>query len=191
MNPAEIKDYVTVAGVLSGGLWASWKWGYGEYLRRKTSIRCIAGDISATVLPHNRSTVIVCIEAKWVNTSSYREDIDRSRTKIEIYKIDQSYPEGPILRSNERLKIISRILPYKNLERFWLGPKADYVYRAHWVLSRNERYLVRWKLYSTRNEDHDELTVRTRELMVDTGESPDGYGGQMKVSAEQPVQADG
>ncbi len=136
-----VKDIVTSLGVVVGGGWALWKWGFSEHLRRKREIPALDGEISTTSVATPSENELVTLNVAWTNHGPYPVRIDPTETRIDIYELDEGANCGPIVFPEERKpEYTSR--PYMGFIAVVVSPKTTKKIQEHFVLNGNKRYLI-------------------------------------------------
>lgn len=166
---AATKEITTALSIIAAGFAAAWKWIYLEVQKRhiESEMPSIHGDLEATVTPHGDQSVIVTIGAGASNRSSLPVPIDKDRTRIEVIRIRDEHEFGPVRLDPESAIPISRVYPFEKLGSFRLGTKESYTKNVHFVLKKNQRFLVRWKLYRVPRKGAAHF-VNIREMIVNT-----------------------
>ncbi len=165
---AIVKDIVTSAAVMLGGVWAAWKWGYGETLRRRREMPSPDGTLTATSVPIDDTTTAVTLNAIWRNRGPLPIELCAAHSVVEAFKLSNSLPKGNlILLAGKEIESIAVVKPMWNV--YVLEPNTDSVITEHFVLDRNYVYGFKWTIcvgqlrrYRTRSTSH---FICTRELL--------------------------
>ena len=141
-----VKDWVTAAGIVIGGTWALWKWGFSEFLRRLREIPSLDGRMTAVPVPLSPKEVLVTFEALWRNRGQLPVPLDPARTGFKVYELDRAFAIGPLVPQLGATPANHTALPFVGLSGFLLEPATESVLQAHFVLRRGVPYLVRSEL---------------------------------------------
>ncbi len=136
-----VKDIVTTIGVIVGGGWVLWKWGFSEVLRRKRDIPALDGKLSATSVPLESDKELVTVDVTWTNRGPYPVRIDIQETSVYIYELDEKMGYGPIAIP-ENAEPAYATLPFENYVAVIVSPKTTKHIQNHFVLDRTKKYLI-------------------------------------------------
>ncbi len=171
MNEVElstvIRNYVMIAGIVLGGLWAFWKWSFSEWLRQRKDMPAVDGELSTESEVLNGEKVILSLGAIWRNRGDHPVHIDHEATRVDVYKINKDIVEGPFEPKDNLGEPLFRTRPYHDMKGFILEPKTESLLKTHYVLQAGEVYFFRWKLYRSRKQHGDVLYAWTKELIYE------------------------
>jgi len=83
-----------IVALWAGGLFAAWKWGFGEFLRKKREVPALEGPMTVEVLnlPDNKGLFV--LHSVWRNVGSYPVYIDFKETCVTVAKANQTEVNG-------------------------------------------------------------------------------------------------
>jgi hypothetical protein len=161
-----VKDLVTVAGVIIGGTWAAWKWGYGETLRKRREMPSPDGALSATAVQLGNGTTAVTLHALWRNRGSLSIELCSKHSVVEAFKLNEASPTGPLeLKEGPNVTSVATTKP--SWAEYIMEPNTDSVMQEHFVLNNNFVYAFRWNICLGSSLPNYEKShpVCTRELL--------------------------
>ena len=139
------KDVVTTAGILIGGTWAFWKWGYGETLRRRREMASPDGSLEATAVRLDGERIAVTVSAIWRNRGLVPISLCSEHSRVEAFRIAAAPLEGPL-----RLTRGPNVTPMPSADFPWseyiMEPNTDSVMHQHFVLDPNCAYGFIWTI---------------------------------------------
>jgi hypothetical protein len=140
-----VKDLVTAAGLILGGIWAGWKWGYGETLRKRREMPSPDGVLSATAVQLRNGTTAVTLNALWRNRGALPIELCSTHSGVEAFKLNEAAPIGTL-----RLEKGSNVTPFEVSKPSWtnyiMEPNTDSVMREHFVLNNGVVYAFKWTI---------------------------------------------
>ncbi|TAJ52580.1 MAG: hypothetical protein EPN60_02650 [Nevskiaceae bacterium] len=141
-----IRNYATAIGIVVGGGWAFWKWGYSEWAGAKKNRASLDGQLSCSSVPLPGSAALVTVQAHWCNRGSFPVPIDPKETKVLVFKLPTQLQEGPFEPSSGFGPPLFDQRPFSSYDEFELEPKTESSLRAHFVLESDCTYFFRWEL---------------------------------------------
>lgn len=162
-----VRNYVIAGATIFAGSWTFWKWGFIEWLRRRREGPAIDGVVEhkEVELPNNEN-LLITIEATWRNCSVYPVYIDTRKTRIDLFQLPSKIEVGPIVTNKDLGEPRHRLKPYEDMNSFILEPNTNSVLQHHFILKRNNTYLLRWKLYRNPKQHDETLFAWTKELVI-------------------------
>jgi hypothetical protein len=83
-----IKDWLTSAAIVSGGLWALWRFSHSEWLRRRGEVPSLEGSsVGPEVLAIDDDRVIVSLRWSWRNTGTVPVYIDSESSFVVVHRL--------------------------------------------------------------------------------------------------------
>ena len=169
------KDLVTAAGLLIGGSWAAWKWGYGETLRKRREMASPDGTLTATAVQLENGTTAITLHALWRNRGPLPIELCPEHSAVEAFKIDRAVPLGGLaLQPGPYVVLVAVSRPRWNM--YIMEPTTDSVMHEHFVLDDDFVYGFRWTIClapgSISGKHGDSHLVCTRELIWRNASAP-------------------
>lgn len=106
----QFKDWATGAGIIVGGIWAVWRFGHTDWLRRRAEMPSLEGNSSMPdMCLVSDDRVAVSLRFSWRNAGTRPVYIDDENASVEIYRVRGEIGSFVDPRQNpeslERLKI--------------------------------------------------------------------------------------
>jgi hypothetical protein len=142
------KDLLTSVGILVGGWWALWRFGYSDWLRRRAEISSLEGNsIDPEIYKFTESSVVVYLRWTWRNVGTRPVYIDDDRTIITIYEIAGEINTFVDPRQyKDRLTPIGEHYPLKGFGFYMLEPAATSGLVAVPILALSKPFIARAKI---------------------------------------------
>ena len=129
------------------GLWAVWKWGFSEWLRRHRDKPSLEGAIEVEPLRRKNGKVLVDVRAKWINRGTFPVYIDIKKTKVNVYLAEKPLIGDAFYPPKDIGKYLFHVRPFKGRESwFMLEPGTASHISAWCVIDTNKYYWFRWRL---------------------------------------------
>lgn len=141
-----IRNYATVAGIVAGGGWAFWKWGYSDWAGAKKNRASLDGHLTCSSVPLEGQLALVTVQAHWCNRGSFPVPIDPKATKVLVFKLLPNLQKGPFESSSDFGLPLFDQRPFASYDDFELEAKTESSLRAHFVLETGCTYFFRWEL---------------------------------------------
>lgn len=142
-----ILSLTTSLSTIIGGIWAFHKWEQTKKIEAiETSVAldgCLNIEKNSNSLDENYE--VVSILANWNNRSPRIVHINKDKTRIEIYELDENSDKTII--SDITAKLIDIFYICIEKREFVFQPKTNSILSHHFNLEKNKTYLIRWKLY--------------------------------------------
>jgi hypothetical protein len=163
-----ITDWVPPIGIVAAGLFAFWRWGLSEWLRRQREIPSIdKGGMIAKGFPIDESKVWVQLDITWRNPGIVPFEVDTDLTKVDVFEIPDNLPVGPLkIRKGEITDLYEPRYSHKlfsGSRSLKFEPGTESVIQCHFILPTQQIILFRWKLFR-KNPENRKLS-RTRFLL--------------------------
>lgn len=85
---AELKNWLTSAAIVCGGLWALWRFRHSEWLRRRSEIPCLEGITAPPEIHYvSDSTAVASLRWTWRNAGIRPVHVDCDATFVQVYKL--------------------------------------------------------------------------------------------------------
>ena len=123
-------------------MWAFWKWGYGEKLRKRREMCSPDGTLTATAVPLDASRMIVTLTALWRNRGDLPIEPCPEHSMVQMFTIDRSVPLGS-LRLKEPMvsEFATATAPWRS---YVMEPNTDSTMHEHFVVESGSDYGFRW-----------------------------------------------
>jgi hypothetical protein len=163
-----LKDLVTVAGILLGGTWAAWKWGYGETLRRRREMASPDGTLTATAVRLDHNRLAITLSALWRNRGPVPVSLCATHSIVEAFRIKPTVSLGPLsLQPQSDVVVFAVAKP--TWTEYIMEPNTESVMHQHFVVDEHGAYGFRWTIClspgSLPGKHRDAHLVCTRELI--------------------------
>ena len=139
------KDVVTTAGIVIGGTWAVWKWGYVETIRRRREMASPDGTLEASAVRLDQDRIIVTLVAVWRNRGPVPISLCPEHSRVESFLIDSASPLGAM-----SLNPAQHISPMSVADPPWreyvMEPNTDSVMHQHFVVTDDTAYGFKWTI---------------------------------------------
>lgn len=159
------KNCATTFGIVLGGGWAFWKWGYAEWQESKKNRASLDGQLDAKAEALANGRLIVTVLAQWNNRGQFPVKINPQRSQVLVYRLPDVLPLGAFEPATDFGDPLFIQYPFKELDGFELEPKTESFLRAHFVLEPTSKYFFRWELYKEDSPGADHEFVWTKELV--------------------------
>lgn len=170
------RNLVTAVGIVLGGFWAFWKWSLSEFIRRRTEIPSMDGDISYRAIPHKPGELILSVSCKWRNASNLPIEVNTQATSFWVFEVPEGSKHGPIGPRMGNLNQVYERLPWEHWPSAVLEPGTNSELQAHFLVKAGNTYIVSCRLEAiTKPEKPKQVWVRelvcttTDEAYVDVG----------------------
>lgn len=134
------RDITTILAIVVGGIWAWYKWGYSENIRRKKELSAIDGTLNYEVTELNEKQVIISFEALWRNKGVLAVELEDDKSFLIGRKLDaDNINEGELLTSKKhdiKAPLFSG--------GYILEPKTDSIMQKQIIVSKNDIYFFEW-----------------------------------------------
>lgn len=140
-----VKNLATTVAIVLAGLWAIWRWGFSELLRRQKEMLSIDMRIHPAVNRLGYGRAVVTIDALCRNRGSILAKIDTQSTTVAVYALEPGQDIGELsIQALGKPKYIRR--PLERHLRSQIEPNTEILYSAHFVLDSGTTYAIRWQL---------------------------------------------
>ena len=147
-----ITDWIPPIGIAGAGIFALWRWGFNEWLRRQREIPSIdTGSMAAKGFPINQSKVFVQLDTTWGNPGRVPFMVDTELTKVDVFEVFDSLPIGPLKTRKGDSTDLSEPKhshnPFSGSPSLKFAPGTESVIQCHFILPAEQIVLFRWKLF--------------------------------------------
>jgi hypothetical protein len=147
----ELKNWLTIAAIVVAGIWALWRFGHAEWLRRRSEIPCLEGNTARPeILEISEVSAIVSLRWTWRNAGNRPVYIDTAASRVEVYELPANM-EGIIdPRQNEaalRPHSVARHTPLGGMREYMFEPGTNSSLLTPVILPSKKTYLARIVLY--------------------------------------------
>jgi hypothetical protein len=140
-----IESAVTSAAIVVGGLWAGWKWGYGETLRKRRELPDLDGTLTATSVPLPGGKAYLTLQAVWRNPGPGPIMVRPDHSFVEQYELGTDPPLGSFrVAGHPGLTKISTA-PWR-YRGYAMGPLTESVLTEHFVVPAGSVYAFTWQI---------------------------------------------
>ena len=84
---AALDHIVTSVAIIAGGVWAGWKWGYSEKVRKGREHPDLDGTLTASSVPLRAGKAYLTLQAEWRNPGPLPIRMCPDHTFIEQYDL--------------------------------------------------------------------------------------------------------
>jgi hypothetical protein len=167
-----IESAVTSAAIIIGGLWAGWKWGYGEALRKRRELPDLDGILTATWVPLPGGKAYLTLRAAWRNPGPGPIRVCPEHSFVEQYELETDPPLGSFrVAGYPGLKKVATVpWPHRG---YVMGPQTESVLTEHFVVAEGSVYAFTWQICQGRLSRRDQHHARCdRELIWSSSQLP-------------------
>ncbi|WP_159522997.1 hypothetical protein [Sunxiuqinia indica] len=145
-----ITDFITVFALITGGIWALWKWGYLEKIRKKKEMPAIDGILNFKLIEINELQVVVSFEAIWSNKGSFAIYLNSNDSHLNGKKIKKKSVSNGALET-ENIDIQEKLFSGKYI----LEPQTNSIMQKQIILHKKDTYLFEWIIGLDEKHAHD------------------------------------
>jgi hypothetical protein len=142
VNPEEIKDIVTAIAIVLGVAGAAWKWFFEEWLRRRSDIPSLSGEIAVKAVPFSANRALLQIDSEWTNNGNFPAYIDPETLEVSIFSIRPDIQVGFLKSGRPPGPKVAKILPKKKWLGYFFEPKTKSTVQTVAVVESGRSYLV-------------------------------------------------
>ncbi len=154
---AALDNIVTSAAIIVGGVWAGWKWGYGEKIRKGREHPDLDGTLTASAVPLPAGKAYLTLQAEWRNPGPLPIRMCPDHTFIEQYELAWDPPAGSL-----RLAGYPGAVKISKIPLTWpaytMGPQTASIMTEHFVVAAGPVYAFTWVVcqgaISRKNKHH-------------------------------------
>jgi hypothetical protein len=141
-----IEGAVTATAVVVGGLWAGWKWGYGERLRKRQELPDLDGSITATAITLPGGQAYLTLQSVWRNPGPGPIRVCPDHSCVEQYELGINPPLGSFRIADQpgSAKKVATV-PWR-YRAYIMGPQTESVVSEHFVVSAGQVYAFTWEI---------------------------------------------
>jgi hypothetical protein len=142
---AAIENAVASIAIILGGLWAGWKWGYGETLRKRREYPDLDGTLTAASVPLPGGKAYLTLQAVWRNPGPGPIWVCSEHTFVEQYELGADPPLGSFRMADYpgATKIATVPLHFRE---YVMGPQTESVMTEHFVVAAGSVYAFGWQV---------------------------------------------
>ena len=172
-----IKDYATAAALILGGIWALWKWGYGERLRHNREMASLDGTLTTSSVNLDDGKTAVTLHAIWRNRGPLPIQLCPQHTVVKVFQISRlSVPNRLTLKDGSGVPLLLSAKPDWNV--YIMEPNTDSIMHEHFILDSRSLYGFKWTIClvpgSIPGQHAASHLVCTRELIWRAKETDEG-----------------
>ena len=177
-----ILNYTTTAGFIIGGLFAVWKWGVVEILRRRAERKRevdedpdLEGDIEVTVSRISEGGYLFTISSNWRNQGVRNIFLNTKETTLTLCPVDLGkMKESRAVESEGNPVITDR--PIKDIRNLRIGAKTSLLMRRHFFVNESGHYFMHMRLVRREKTSDGQFFVWTSRVHVSCNriDSPPG-----------------
>jgi len=146
---ANAKDIVTTIAILVGGVWAVWKWGYGEKLRKRREMCSPDGALTASTVPIDAEKLALTLTAVWRNRGELPIELCPVHSRVQVFMIKRDVPFGMFkLQESDHVSEIARSEP--SWTSYVMEPNTDSVMHEHFTIQSGSPWFSMGYLYGSR-----------------------------------------
>ena len=148
-----VKDWLTSVGILFGGGWALWRFGYEDWLRRRLEEPSLEGSYDVPEMHRlDDGRIAVSLRWRWRNPGTRPVFLDIHLSELSVYRISsQGAFIDPRRLEQEVGAKVSEHLPLEGFGFFKLEPGTTSSILTVPILEEGKTYLARLKLVSDQN----------------------------------------
>jgi len=120
----DIKDIVTTIAIILGVIGAAWKWFFEEWLRRRSDIPSLSGEISVKTTPFSADRALLQIDSDWINNGTFPAYIDPDTLEVSVFSIKPEAEVGFLKPDHPPGPKVAKILPKKKWIGYFFEPKT-------------------------------------------------------------------
>jgi hypothetical protein len=140
-----IEGAITSAAIVVGGLWAGWKWGYGEALRRRRELPDLDGTLSGAAVALAVGKVCLTLQSVWHNPGPGPIRVCPDHSFVEQYELAINPPLGSFRIADCPGMTKIATVPWR-YRAFIMGPQTESVVTEHFVISAGQVYAFNWQI---------------------------------------------
>ncbi len=177
-----IEGGVTSIAIVVGGLWAGWKWGYGEALRRRRELPDLDGTLSATTVSLPGGRTCLALQSVWRNPGPGPIRVCPDHSFVEQYELGTDLPLGGFrITECPGIKKIS-VVPWR-YHAYIMGAQTESVVTEHFIVPVGPVYAFTWRICLGRVPSGDRHPQCSRELIW--GSTPVAARRALKLPARR------
>ena len=136
---AAVENAVASIAIIAGGLWAGWKWGYGEALRKRREYSDLDGTLTAASVPLPGDKAYLTLQAVWRNPGPGPVTVCPEHSFVEQYEFVADPPRGSLRIADYPGAAKIATVPL-HLRGYVLGPQTETVMVEHFVVAAGSVY---------------------------------------------------
>lgn len=152
---AAVENAFASIAIIVGGLWAGWRWGYGEALRKRREYPDLDGTLTATAVPLPGGKAYLTLQAAWRNPGPGPITVCPEHSFVEQYEFVEDPPLGSLRIADHPGARKIATVPL-HLRGYVLGPQTESVMVEHFVVAAGSVYAFGWQVCQGRlsRKDH-------------------------------------
>jgi hypothetical protein len=152
----EVKDWLTSAAIIVGGIWAIWRFGHAEWLRRRAEILTLEGSSSTPeIIALDGDRVAVSLRWNWRNAGSRPVHVDGELSFVELYALKGTLEQfvDPRQQKDSLAQLwVGSHRPLSNYGFYILEPGTSSSMLTVSILPIGESFIARHRLYASLKE---------------------------------------
>jgi hypothetical protein len=152
---AKLKDWaeiieraVTSLGIVAGGAWAAWRWGFPTRFDPRTNAEALDGEVAIEAVALGNGLDVVSVHGLWNNRGDFAVTLVPEHCKVSVFELQDNLSPGPLNINN----LIHSQNQFKDGKPRDLESKTQSSFRVHFILPSNKAYLFAWDIKS--KEEH-------------------------------------
>jgi hypothetical protein len=142
-----VASWIIAIATATGAIFAVWKWGVEEHVRRSREMATLDGDISVEVIDADSSIIGVVIESVWDNKGNLPVFLDRENCRVRIFELSLDAAPEVIDPTDEEInkhhKKVADFCPIRSSGMFMLEPGTSSRIQSSILLPKGPIYEVR------------------------------------------------
>lgn len=160
-----IRNYATAVGILAGGGWAFWKWGYSDWAGAQKNRPSLDGHLTIDSAPVNNEQLLVTIVGHWNNRGHFPVVLDSDLSRVQVFELPNQLTAGEFEPSKQLKKPLFVQYPFADLQWLELEPQTQSTLRAHFVLEPKKRYFIRWEFFKRKTNEREDQFLWSKEIV--------------------------
>ena len=147
---SELKNWLTAAAIVAGGVWAVWRFWHSEWLRRRSEVSCLEGNSSQPeILAISSDWAIATLRWTWRNAGTRPVFIDTEASRVDVYRLPPDV-DGFIDPRQQEIELFDFLVashrPFAGLEPYMFEPGTTSSLLTPAVPPADETYIARLEL---------------------------------------------
>jgi hypothetical protein len=152
---AAVENAVASIAIIVGGLWAGWKWGYGEALRKRREYPDLDGALTAASVPLPGGKAYLTLQAVWRNPGPGPTTVCPEYSFVEQYELGTD-PSLGSFRIAEYPGATKTVTVPLHIREYVMGPQTESVMTEHFVVVAGSVYAFSWHVCQGRMSRKDQ-----------------------------------
>lgn len=165
-------NYTTGIGLILGGLFAAWKWGVADILRRRAEHQReidenpdLEGSIDASVAQTATGGYVLTIDSRWKNQGGRNILLNTKETSLTLHHVDlENSKIAHVIDADSKAIVTDMLL--QHLRGLRIGARTNYLIRRHFYVAESGDYLVRIRLVRHEKTPDGRPFVWTKQTFV-------------------------